>query len=307
MTSKQENKLSMLKELLRFIDGNDALLAPIPTATDSKNQLKALIGKLEGLAKDQMTNIKAHTADKLSKRETLTKAILAEATKLGFLADDTSNDLLRGASNITRTALDRKRDSLLVIAARDLFDTLNTNQAALAPFGITAASLVDYQSKIEIYDDAIGEKSFAYIRRLSGTRGIDEVLSASTALVKRLRKTVALTDNSTLIAQFEDAAKIDNIGVRHYSVEGVITDDEDGLAVAGALITLYGANGNKHTDKTNELGFYHLKGLGAGEYKMTVQRSGFFDHVANILIKKGNLSKVDVALAFDNSGETESV
>lgn len=302
MNKQQENKLSMLKELYSFWVSNGALLAAIPTSVDSKIALKSSIDSLESQMIDQMTNIKSHTADKARKKEDLLKPLLQELTRLSLLGSVTSNDFLIGAASVTRSKLEKLRDSVLVVTANNLLATLNANAAALMTYGTTAANLANIQTRIDAYDEAIGDKSLAFIRRVSGTRGINQTLAKTLPLVKRMRQAASLTDNPTLIAQFEDAAKIDNIGVRHYSVEGTITDDEDGLAVAGALITLYGANGNKHTDKTNELGFYHLKGLGAGEYKMTVQRSGFFDHVANILIRRGNLSKVDVALAFDNSG-----
>ena len=299
MTKQQENKLSMLKELYSFWVGNDALLAAIPTSVDSKIELKALIDSLESQMRDQMTNIKAHTADKSRKKEDLLKPLMQELTRLSLLGKATSNDFLIGAARVTRAKLEKLRDSVLVVTSGNLLATLNANAAALATYGTTATNLSNIQARIDAYDEAIGDGSLAFIRRVSGTRGINQTLLKAMPLVQRMRQAASLTDNPTLMAQFEDAAKIDNIGVRHYGVEGTITDDEDGLAVSGALITLIGPNGNKHSDKSNELGFYHLKGLGAGEYKMVVRRSGFFDHVAKILIKKNGLSKVDVAMAID--------
>lgn len=301
MNKRQENEASMLRELLRFSDGYAAELSVLPNFVDSYAKLKALYAQLEAQMKDQIINVKAHTQEKEAKRIELVNGLQQEADRLSFLAEDSSAPLLQGQAKVTKSGVGKLRDTALLNVAAALYDVLDTQMALLAPYSGTAATLAAFKGQMDAYRAAIDERGFAFNKRLAGTRGIEGVLVKSKALVARYRKIVRMSNNPELVAKFEDAARVDKLGIRHYALHGVVMDDEDGAAVQGAKVSLFSMSGEVLATVTSELGGYHFKSVSAGLYKLHVEKRGFFDYDGDFEMLKGKPQVQDLKLSFDNS------
>ena len=306
MTKKQENEASRLKEVLSYLQANDTTFAPIPNYSVTKAMLDSASDKLLKLIDAQQVNLKAYTLDKEEKTADLMQTMVEEAGKLNLLAIDTADTLLQGQSKITKTQLLRLRDTLLSSKARALYSAIDTNLPALATYGTTAVSQADFKLKIDKYSDIIDQRSVASNQRQSYLNEIGLVLKTVSPIIKRLRLLIGTLHSDTLLQQFNNVSRVKNLGARHYNLEGTVTDDEDGLAIHNAQVSIYDLKGASHTAVTNELGYYHFKSISQGEYKAIFTKKGFFEHSITFEVIAGKLNKLDASLAFDNSGETET-
>lgn len=232
MTKHQENTVSMLKELLTFLDTNDAVLSTIPNYITAKNRLKALMGEINSELAAQLTNVKGHTKEKDRKKAEMIDMAAEEASKLLLLGVDTKNEVLVSMGSLKKSELARLRDNALIATVRSLHSNIDANLTGLAAYDVTAASQAALLSLVDAYSVAIDKKSIAVINRVSGTSSLADSLKEVNPLVKRLRILVGMKHERLLSEQFEMAARIGNAGVTHNSISGFVADDEDGAAIA---------------------------------------------------------------------------
>lgn len=302
MDKKSENRASKHKELLGFLEANDVVLATIPGYPASFAKYKLLNQSLQERINKQQVSIKAFTLDKEQKHLVLVEAVVDEAAKLGFLAEDTNNPLLMVHARVKQSTLRKQRDMLLIASATNLHGHLSANEAALASYGVTAASLVNFQGKIDAFSEVIDEKSLAFVERVAATAAIGERLSELDVVAKRLGQMIRSLHNEELNGRLVTASKVRNLGIRHYNLVGTVVDEEDKLAVHNAQVTVYGPKGKITTALTNELGYYRFLSLTPGEYKAVVEKSGFFEYVVTFEILPKQKTVRDVELEVDNSG-----
>ena len=294
----------MFKEVESLLEEYSGLFAGIPIFAGVKSDFAALNQELEAEMKNQLTNVAAYTMDKESKRSALEQAVLDEATKLTFVANSLNNVYLGRQAAITRSNLSRKRDRLMVAVAKGLWDVLEDNLALLVTGGITAASQVAFKAKIAAYEEAIDDKSLAALKRAAGTRGIEDVQKRGMKLLKLVKGTVAMVGSEALNKKMEDASRIANTGLRHYTVKGVVMD-EDGAAVYKAVVKLVGSNGKEHVVASDKNGVFHLKSLGEDRYRVVVTHAGYFDYIKEVELIKGDVLELEVVLELDNAMEEE--
>ncbi len=92
------------------------------------------------------------------------------------------------------------------------------------------------------------------------------------------------------------------------SIEGNITDPSNSL-VSGATVTITGVTtGQTFTATTNEEGFFAVRSLQPGIYKIKVEQSGFSAATAeNIVVQVGQVARADIGLKIGATSEAVQV
>jgi len=94
---------------------------------------------------------------------------LRVAGALKAWASDTNNAPIRQEASINKTTFSRGRDDLRDDIAQQIHDLGNANVAALAPFGVTAATISALQTRIDVYRAAIGSPQAARAQKVTAT------------------------------------------------------------------------------------------------------------------------------------------
>lgn len=76
-------------------------------------------------------------------------------------------------------------------------------------------------------------------------------------------------------------------------IQGTITDYRTGVAIENASITLSPSGLSKQTDAN---GFYRFEDLDAGQYTITVQKSGYQPNRKTLMAISGETQQVDIQL-----------
>src|SRR5262249_31926820 len=91
------------------------------------------------------------------------------------------------------------------------------------------------------------------------------------------------------------------------TLEGLVTD-ASAAVVEGAAVTAVGAaTGFTRTESTELAGQYHIFSLPAGEYAVTVEKSGFKKETKKVILTVGALARLDFVLAVGEASQEVSV
>ena len=114
--------------------------------------------------------------------------------------------------------------------------------------------------------------------------------------------------SALLLAVFLAAVSIHSLAQYRAGVQGTVTDST-GAVVPGATVTLTSTEtGNSRNTTTSNGGVYSIPGLAPGNYKLTVDKSGFQKKsLDNVLISAEQMQAVNVQLDVGQSSQTVTV
>jgi len=197
MTDPQENKLSMYRAVITVLDNNAAEYAGVTALVTQVGNLHSSVDLIGQLAQTQTANITGVTLDKAMLQGQMVDMALRVAGALKAFASTGNNATLLQQADINKSTFTRARDDLRDDIAQQIHALANTNIAALAPFGITAATLSALQTRIDAYIAAIGSPRVARVKIKTAT----ELLETEFA-----RTDMILNDRiDGLIEQFKDS------------------------------------------------------------------------------------------------------
>jgi hypothetical protein len=177
MTDPQENKLSMFRATITVLDNNAsqyAGVAALVTQVGNVHSSVDLIGQLVQIQGSPTTGV---TVDKAALQQQMVDMTMRVAGALKAFASDTNNATLLHQADINKSTFTRARDDQRDDIAQQIHDLANTNIAALAPFGITAATLSALKTRIDAYIAAIGSPRVARVKIKTATEMLDAEIS----------------------------------------------------------------------------------------------------------------------------------
>jgi hypothetical protein len=197
MTDPQENKLGMFRAVITVLDDNAPEYAAVTALVTQVANLHSSVDLIGQLVQIQGAPTTGVTVDKASLQTQMVDMALRVAGGLKAFASDTNNADLLHQADINKSTFTRARDDQRDDIAQRIHDLANTNIAALAPVGITAATLTALQTRIGAYIAVIGSPRVARAKISTAT----EMLDAEFA-----RADMILTDRiDGLMEQFKDS------------------------------------------------------------------------------------------------------
>jgi hypothetical protein len=215
MTDPQENKLTMYRAVLQVLDANAAEYAGVAAFGTQVTNFHNSVDLIGQLAQTQTADTSGIALDKAMLNDQMVDMALRVAGALKAWASDTNNAPIRQQANINKSTFSRARDDMRDDIAQQIHDLGNANVAALAPFGVTAATITALQTRIDVYRAAIGSPRTARAQKGTATTMLaNEFDRADMILGDRIDGLVEQFKSSgtTFYSDYKNARKIVQTG-----------------------------------------------------------------------------------------------
>jgi hypothetical protein len=155
MNAHLTDKLTQAKAVQQVLNNHYSIVQTIPAFVKAKTDFDNVITAIDGLLQQQVKQTTGIAADK-SAAETTAIHTAIELTGLAkAYAAETNSNTLKAAVSYNLTGLMRLRDTILVNTLTSIHDTLQSEVANLADYGITADTLNSFATDIKAYDNLL--------------------------------------------------------------------------------------------------------------------------------------------------------
>ena len=223
MQKRQKNKFAMYGTVHTFLDDKSAIYADNEEFNLHRISLKQNIADIRLKDDAGKKATKGRSKDKEVNRDSVTAQALAVAGALYAFAKKTGDQPLIASADLTKSKLDKLRDSELITELNSVKVKANEKSAELIKFGIPLSQLESYTTNIETYSKALGaqdtggaEKKGAYKSLSTLIKDADSVLDSIDKLMENYKNS-----NEEFYAGYKTARVIKDLGIRH-------KDDEEG-------------------------------------------------------------------------------
>jgi hypothetical protein len=155
MTSYQESKLSMYVAVKDYLTTNAAIVTPLPNYSSTFTAFQNSLTSIQTYSEQQQFDKTGLAANKKQLKQTLLTLAGDASRKLTAYAQLTGNLVLLKEVQFSNSDLKRLPDMMLRDAVQGLYDRAQANLAALATYGITAATQTALQAAITAFVTAI--------------------------------------------------------------------------------------------------------------------------------------------------------
>ncbi|HLK27156.1 MAG TPA: carboxypeptidase-like regulatory domain-containing protein [Puia sp.] len=297
MNKTYEARLNMFDAVNAFCNDNPIITATVPAFQDTLTDFQSIVDSIHSTAYLEAGVIKGITADKKELRLSLCEAAANLASVVYSYASSTDNNELKEKANFSVSSLKKMKDGMLASVCINIEGIANDNLAALADYGITAASLNDFDDQIKIYVGKASSPRNAVSQRASYSKTLKSLSKQANDLLKNQLDKIAVQfkkDYPDFYATYANNRIIVNPASSATQIAGIITSTNN-EPVAGALVEIVGQSVSITTDAQ---GSFDLKPVGVGICSVKISKQGFADDVIdNVSVKLGKTTKLNAAIA----------
>ena len=308
MTSYQENYEKMSNSSYSYLSANTAITAALPNFAVYFNIILTTHGQILVVKALQEADKSGDTTTKKQLRTTLIAQAIDIARRVVAYATNINNSTLLALVDYTESDLKRSTDSNLVSICQVIRDNANSNVAALATYGVTAATITALQTSITTFNNTIPKGRV-------DTTDSGEATQQLVTLFKTLKTTWAKIDKLIRMVQtaqpvfydeYRKVRKIIETGNGSLALKVKATNALTGAPEANVTLTLVPQNGQLKTASTNgsakivkktaKGGGANVKNMPDGSYTMSAKKPGFkvVDNIINIV--NGELTFVKIQM-----------
>lgn len=211
MTKREEAKLSMYRTVQQFCNNN---LAIVNTNAAFVAVLALISAKLATLLTNETAarkKTKGIALDKGSQRTVLCLNAFDIAAAVFAYASEVNNLTLQQIVNFTITDLEKTKDELLVPTCNNIKKAASDNLAALANYGITAASLTAFQNNIDAYNGAVPKPRLAKTAKSTSNKTVKATFKEIDTILKNRMDKLApsfRTVAPNFLTEYKEARKV---------------------------------------------------------------------------------------------------
>lgn len=308
MTSEQESRFSMQLVTRDFLIVNAPITATLPNYAGFFTAVNNGITQIQVIREQQEFDKTGIAVNKTQLKTSLISLAIDVSRKVVAYATIANNSILLKEVKYTESDLKKSADTILKDRCQVIYDRANSNLAALATYGVTAAILTNLLNALTAYNTSIpkprlgiADKKLATEQLAALLKSVDDNLAKIDALVEIVRITQA-----NFYSGYKTARKIVETGVGSLSAKGKITDSVSGAGLKGATITFTSETGARNAKtgnafvpvvkKSADLGGFNIKTLPEGSYNVTITKPGYKDAIVTVYVTNGELSVVDVVM-----------
>ncbi|MEP6685555.1 MAG: hypothetical protein ABJB22_02155 [Verrucomicrobiota bacterium] len=174
MNDLQENKLSMYRTVQTVLNNNQAEFSDVAALGTQQTAFSDSIGMIDSLGQAQQSDTSGVTIDKANFSQQMMDKALQVAGGLMAFASVGKDTSLQKKAEVNKSTFNRARDEERDQIAQEIHDLANANLAALASYGITAATLTALQTRIDAYKLGAAGPQVAKAQRSSLTELLDQ-------------------------------------------------------------------------------------------------------------------------------------
>jgi hypothetical protein len=297
MNSKQEAKMNMYDAVISHCNQNPAIVGTVPAFLAALTAFSSKYSSLVSTAQLEINEISGVAINKSVARKNLAQqASDISSAVFALAAANNDNDMKEKARNPV-SKLINLRDELLAPACQNIHDLANTNIAALALYGITAATLTSFQSAIDSYTTAIPAPRNAVSQRVVYAKNIKTLIKEADGILKDQMDKIApqfKAANMLFYNTYKNNRIILDAATSSTQVTGTVLADVEPGPLSGGTIQVIGQS---YTTTTDANGEYTLKIPVPGTYSLKFTHAGYQDKtINNVVVTLGQSTNLNVTL-----------
>lgn len=298
MDSKQESKLNMYRTVENICDTNISLISTIAAFLAAYNNFKDIIATIISTASSESLVLSGITIDKAVLKKNLCQSATDLAALIFAYASSIGNNTLKQQVNFAFTDFNRLKDDELVPAVQNILIAADTNMAALADFGVTAAGITDLQNIMNDYSTAVPKPRSAKALKETYSKNLKLLIKQGDDLLKnQMDKFVANFKNTQpdFVSTYKAARVIIDPSKSTTQIKGNVSSETGEEPVGNATVQIIGLTAASVT--TNAEGFYVQKPVIPGIYEINVIAVGFQPkNITGVEAQLGKTTTLDIQL-----------
>lgn len=297
MNSQKESKLNMYHAVVKHGDDNPAIVASVAAFQTVFTAFKAKVSSISSTAQLEAQVISGISLDKAQLRKNLAQQAADLAAVIYAYASSISNNELREQVKFSVTELLRLKDDLLAPTCLNIRDAAQANLAALAAYGITAASITAFTNAIDEYTTAVPSPRNAVSQRAAYSTSLKNLFKEADDILKNQLDKLSVgfkTTQPQFLTAYKNNRVIVDAAVSATQIKGKVTNGDGTTPVFGAAVEVVG---KAISTTTNSRGNYSIKSLEPGNYQVKFSKPGLQDFTSGVLeVKQGKATKQDASL-----------
>jgi len=311
MTNVQSSRLGMYLTVRDYCILNASLLTNLPNFSPNQTTLQNTILSIQNVGEQQKIDKKGGTVGKKQFAANLVTIAADNARKLSAYAKFTNNPTLQGEVHITEGSFRNFSDSDLKDYAQIIYDRAQTNVAALASYGITAATQTAFLAAINAYNASLSTPRVNTTVTSQATKQLVLLFDTADAALENMDASVEIIrlTQPNFYNGYRTARKIVNTSVSTFAFKAKVTDAQTGAPLANVTLTFIPvsntgtlkaastSNGKASiVKKTANGGGLNVKNMPDGTYQVEIEKPGFKKQIVTINIVNGEMFVLEVAL-----------
>jgi len=294
MNNYQESKLSMYLAVRDFMTANSTILTALPNFAANQTALQTAITQIQANSTLQTFDKTGIAANKSLTKKTLITLAADTARKVSAFARLNNNQTLQAEVNYSESDLRKRTDTNLRDAAQGIYDRAQTNLAALATYGISAATQTALQNATTAYNAEIPKPRLGITERRQATLLLASLLKTADAALVNIDATVEIVrlTQVNFYNGYKSARKIVTTGAGNIAVKCLVTDVATGNPLPAAKVKFVLNGVLVLTKKTAAKGGFVVKTLAEGTYAVTASKPGYKDEVLQLYLSEGEMKEV---------------
>jgi hypothetical protein len=248
------------------------------------------------------------SVNKKQLRDTLVALASDTSRKLTAYAKFANNQVLLNETKFTDSDLKRAADTLLRDMTQGIYDRAQTNIAALATYGVTAATQTALQNAITAFVTSIPKPRLGITDKKQSTAQLANYFDVADAALDNIDIIVELVKvtQANFYNGYKTARKIIETGTGSLILKLKVSDAQTGDPLANATLAVTPENGLQkaasHTTKESIVkktaagGGLNVKSLEDGNYIVTASKPGYKDKQATVSVVNGEMAVLEIEL-----------
>lgn len=310
MNASHKLYLKALDNTLVCLTNNPTAVIKLPIANPTISSVRTNVQDLYSIDTQLQSLNQQNASSKTKQRSTLTTFCIEIAAKGRAFAIHTQNDSLEQILSTTLSSLNKLGDTIFRDRAQMIKNTVEAEIFNIDStiYHLTAADLVDFQTLIDNYTQAIPGPNSRISQIKTLNTSFEALLNATKSIAKKLDalvETIRFTEN-TFYTAYHSARKPQKPPTKVRSLVCVITDALTQTALYRATISITNKDTQKILSKTTTIqGRIVVQSLPEGEYTLKVSERGYETHTVAIIIRSGHTTTETIALNPDQPSQNK--
>lgn len=308
MTRSQESRLSMYLSFKEYQASYTAITNALPNYSANSTIFLNTIPQIQAVSVQQKMSKKGIADGKNTLKNNLIVTAADYSRKLAAYATFTNNATLAQEVKFSESKLRQSSDTAVKDYAQIVYDRAQPIVAALATYGITAATQTALASAIAAYNASIGKPGAGRSEGAQTTKQLAALFKTAEAALANMDIAVEIVrlTQVNFYNGYKSARKVIGTGTSTLSVKGMVADAQTGAPIKGVTVTfaldggMSRAKGAASTPdvvkKSADKGGFNVKSLPAGTYQVSLKKAGYADLVTSVSVNDGEMSIVDARL-----------
>lgn len=304
MNTTQDNKLNMYGVTDSIIISHKSIWDKDPIFSASYNLWHAKIPLIEQNRDIQLSINKGITTEKSNFKKLMIKKAITISHRMQSYAFVVNNSELLENIKHSLSSLNAEKESDVVGICDIILENAIKYLQNLGDYGISSPIIDDFNLAINNYKLNIpNPKKAKGLVKIATKNLVTLFKEADDILYNRLDLDIEIFKETypDFYKQYKDGRKINPLGIKAVSVKGLIHEVESKLGVKNVTITVESIPSKTPPSiplnfKTGQKGFFRIKHLDEGTYKITIEKLGYITQIITITIIKTETTSINIAL-----------